>query len=121
MGNAVFVLIVFNCFLVSCILWLITFCGSYTYNQQNDINRGVHFECGFFSINKIIPAYNFNFILSAVFLILYDIELLVLIPALFNIYATDFLSLVHVFIFIFFLVFSLVIDIESNTVKWYYN
>lgn len=117
MGSTLFVLAVLNCFFVSCILWLITFCGSYAYDQRNDNNRGVHFECGFFSINKIIPAYNLNFVLSAIFLILYDVELLILIPALFNTYVMDYTGTVHLLIFIFFLMFSLIVDVESNTVK----
>lgn len=121
MGDIIFFFIIFNTIIVSILLWFITFLGSYLYNVKNDLNRHVHFECGFFSTNKLTPEYNFNFIISAVFLILYDVEFLLFIPIFFN---YNFINVQILFFFlIFFLsvLYSLILDIETNTIKWYYN
>lgn len=121
MGNIMVFAILTNCFIVSVLLWFITFLGSYLYTTKQDLSREVHFECGFFSMNKMIPAYNLNFVISAIFLILYDIELVLLIPYFFNLYALNGDAQIGFLIFFASIIFSLLIDVETNTIKWYLN
>ena len=121
MGDLLFLFVFFNTLVVSTLLWLITFIGSFLYETKQDLNREVHFECGFFSINKIIPSYNLNFVVSAIFLILYDVEFLIMIPALFNLQLMQQTQIYFVLFFITSVVFSLYLDIESQVLKWYFD
>ena len=42
------------------------------------------FECGFLSTHSLNLSFNFNFLITATLLILYDVEFLFLLPVLFN-------------------------------------
>lgn len=117
MGDILFLFVIFNTVVVSTLLWFITFLGSFLYDVKQDLNREVHFECGFFSINKVVPSYNINFIISAIFLILYDVEFLILIPAFFNLQLLSTVVFVPVLFFLVCVVFSLYLDVESSTLK----
>ena len=121
MGDFFFYFAVINCIVVSTLLWLITFLGSFLYTTKHDQNREVHFECGFFSVNKLVPAYNLNFVVSAIFLLLYDIEFLLLIPYIFNIVFITNTLFYLCSLLVFVILFSLLLDIESKSIKWYYN
>lgn len=84
MSNIFFFFTIFNCIIVSSILWVITFLGSYYFNNKNNINQKEHFECGFNVIGINLPNITLNFFFSAIFLLLYDLEFIVLIPLFFN-------------------------------------
>lgn len=121
MGNILFFYIIINCLFVSTLLWFITFLGSYLYNSKHDLNRDVQFECGFFSTSKLTPEFNFNFVVSAMFLILYDIEFALFVPYVFNINYVHNVIYLTLLLFFFIVVLTLIFDIKSNILKWYYN
>lgn len=120
MGNSILLFIVYNCLLVSSLLWVITFFASYAYNQREDLKRESQYECGFDTLNYNLPTYNINFIFSAIFLVLYDIELILLIPALFNYFFFQHALTVTFFIIFLAILICMLYDIECNVIHWYY-
>lgn len=121
MSNFFFIIIFFNCILVSILLWLITFVGSYFFTVKNNNLQKTNFECGFFTVNKNILQINLNFFTSAIFLLLYDLEFILLIPFFFNFFLINIYYKLIVFLFLIVLIVTLLFDIESNSINWYFN
>jgi NADH:ubiquinone oxidoreductase subunit 3 (subunit A) len=110
--------VIINAVLFSFIFWILTFCFKYYYSNKNFNYKLNFYECGFKSLSNIKVQYNINFILIILFLLVYDGEFLILIPASLNISILNFTSLFLLIFFIFLLIITLVLDLIYNSLEW---
>lgn len=111
-------LVISNAILFSFIFWILTFIFKYYYSNKNFNYKLNFYECGFKSLTNIKVQYNINFTLIMLFLLIYDGEFLILIPAALNISILNFMSLLILLIFIVLLVFTLLFDYIFNSLEW---
>lgn len=104
MGDFIIFLFFHNIFIFCCIFWLLTFLGEYFYTDDFYEFKNQFYECGFQAVNEINLQINFNFIIFASFLILYDVEFMLAVPFIFNI---NYITQDSVLIFLIFLIFFL--------------
>lgn len=111
-------LIVINAILFSFIFWIITFLLKYYYSNKNFNYKLNFYECGFKSLTNIKIQYNINFILIMLFILIYDGEFLILIPAALNFSILNVTSVFLIVIFVIFLIITLLIDLIFNSLEW---
>lgn len=75
------------------------------------------YECGFKSLNNIKIQYNINYILIILFILIYDGEFLILIPASLNISLFSFSSIFLVILFVLLLILTLIFDLIYNALE----
>lgn len=102
------------------IFWLLTWAGEFFYKKKNHQSKRAFYECGFKSTTDVNIQINFNFSMVCVFLILYDIEFTLLIPAFFNLYYMYSYQLMFILMFILLIILSLVYDWQMNALNWQY-
>lgn len=107
-----------NTIIVSIVFWLLTIFGSLLFEKTEYKYKEDIYECGFKSTSDINFNLNYSFLISAIFLLIYDIELIFLIPFLFNYDIFNYNVLFIFFIFIFFIFLTLILDILTNSIKW---
>ena len=104
-----------NIFLLTLLFWLLSFLGTKFFKKKT--YRATHelFECGFLTTHTLNLTFNYNFLITATLLILYDIEFFFLLPVLFN-YSLISLEVLAAFIFFTcFIVVSFIYDWEMVT------
>jgi len=99
-----------NILLISLLFWLLSFIGTKFFKKKNYTSSDEFFECGFLTTNKFNLTLNFNAYVICLLLILYDVELLFIVPYLFNIQYSTFTTIIVFLFFCFFVVFSLIYD-----------
>ena len=83
MFDSIILLIFINIGLLTLIFWLVMVGGEkFLYKKQNNSSREV-FECGFLSVNQLKIKPNYYFLITAVLLIIYDIEFFFFIQVFF--------------------------------------
>lgn len=92
--------------------------GTLFYDRFEYKNREDFYECGFKTTTDINFNLNFSFFISGVFLILYDIELVLLVPFLFNYDVMNSTVAAGYIIFALAIFFTLIIDVWTETVEW---
>ncbi len=109
--------IIINAILFSFIFWILTFVSKYLYSNKYYNTKNNFYECGFKNINKK-PAYEINFILLLLFILIYDGEFLLIIP--FSLNANVYTPEVFLCFFFFFLLFiiSLLFDYSYSALEW---
>lgn len=95
-----------------------TWACEYFYKKRNHTSKKQIYECGFKSYDSLNIQINLNFSLLCVFLILYDLEFVLLIPILFNIHNITIFQFVILFIFFILLIISLVYDWQNQALIW---
>ena len=90
---------------------------NYFYKVKNQTSKRHFCECGFKSLSDLNIQINLNFILLAVFLILYDIEFTLLFPILFNILLININQYIYFIFFIILIISSLYFDIQMNALS----
>ena len=80
-----FLLIIPHVMFVTTLFWLLTTIGQYFYKKEDSASKKENFECGFENINMGEVSIDFKHSIVMSFLILYDIELLLLLPLSFDI------------------------------------
>ena len=119
MGSLSCLFLTTNIFLISILLWLITFVGFKTNNIVFNKVSSTVYECGFKNTN--INEFNvfLNSVLSLVFLVLYEIEFILTITFFFNKSTIIILSTTIPFLFlVLFITFFL--DTKLDSIKWVY-
>ncbi len=109
-----------NTILVSVLFWFLTFIGSLSTVRYEYKFREDFYECGFKSVSDFNFSLNFSFYISAIFLLLYDVELAFLIPMLFNFELMSWNSIISYIIFLTSIFITLIIDMWTDTVSWNY-
>lgn len=111
-------IVILNAIFFSLIFWLLTFLFKFYYSNKTYNYKLTFYECGFKSLTNIKIQYNINFILIALFLLIYDGEFLILIPLALNINLLNFTSIFILFIFLILLIFTLLFDLIYNSLEW---
>lgn len=91
---------------------MLSFLGSLFFKKKNYLSSPELFECGFLTTHSLNLSFNYNFFLTAVLLILYDIEFFFLMPFLFNFSLVNIFTIFIFFIFFIFIIISFVYDWE---------
>lgn len=87
------------------------FLNRYEYRFKEDF-----YECGFKTTSDLNFNLNYSFFLSAIFLLLYDVELVFIIPALFNVNILNEYSLLLFIFFLLVIFLTLIVDVLSNLI-----
>lgn len=81
-------------------------------------NKHNFYECGVKPISQKIVTVNVNYLLLSIFFILYDSELLFIVPLVYAFNCITFIDLTLIFIYIILIIISLLIDFEKNSLIW---
>lgn len=107
-----------NIFLLTLLFWLLSFLGTKFFKKKSYRATAELFECGFLTTHNLNLSFNYNFLITATLLILYDIEFFFLLPVLFN-YSLVSLEMLGAYLFfIIFIIVSFVYDWEMVTLDW---
>lgn len=120
MGDIIILFLIQNIVIFCLIFWLLTWVGEFYYKKKNQSTKRNFYECGFKSTSDVNIQINFNFSMICVFLILYDVEFTLLIPAFFNLYSILILQYALIIIFIILIIMSLIYDWQMNALNWQY-
>lgn len=119
MAAALFGTLVINAFAFSLIFWLLTFAAKLTYSNKYSNFKYNFYECGFKHNTKITPAYEMNYLLIILFVLIYDGEFLVLLPLSLNRDLAKSWGFVAVAAaFIIWLVLALLYDYGFKALEW---
>lgn len=118
MGDIIIFFFCQNIIVFSLIFWVLTWACEYFYKKRTHISKKQIYECGFKTFDSLNIQINLNFILLCIFLVLYDIEFVFLIPVIFNIQSLYLLSYVILLIFVFLILLSLVYDWQMHALSW---
>lgn len=118
MISSTIAVVISNAIFFSFIFWILTFIFKIYYSNKNYNYKLNFYECGFKSLNNIKIQYNINFILIILFLLIYDGEFLILIPAALNVNILNFISLFVIVIFMILLIITLIFDYIFNALEW---
>lgn len=100
------------------LFWLITFIGSFFYTKKENLNRNDFYECGFKSFGDLNFNLNTGAFVVIIFVILYDIEITFLIPALLNSFSVGLVFKLNLVILYFIILMTFVIDVYEDVIKW---
>ena len=105
--------------LVMLLLWSLSTIGSYFYEKNDTSDKTDSFECGFENTTVGDQQLNFKNIIIFSFLLLYDIELLLLLPISFNVifFKTNTLAVISLLYILF---YTCILDIETKTLEYEY-
>jgi len=117
-GDMVFFFFLKNVFIFSLIFWALLLLSSYFYKIKNQNSKKHFCECGFKSLSDINIQININFVMLCVFLILYDIEFILIFPILFNVTYINSIQFISLMIFILLILASLFYDWQTNSLSW---
>lgn len=118
MGDISVFAMIFNASVFCLIFWGLSNLGNYFYKKKEHFSKKQYYECGFKSLSANKISINLNFVLFGVFLILYDIDFLMLYPALFNFTSVTLIEYAIFLIFIFLIILSLLYDYRANALNW---
>lgn len=118
MTGVLFINIIINACLFSCIFWILTFVSKTLYTNKYFNYKYNFYECGFKNLTKKKISYDINYILLVLFLLIYDGEFLILIPFSFNITFISIETLFIVIFFIFWLFIALMFDYAYSALDW---
>jgi len=120
MGDIVLIFLFQNIFIFVMIFWLLTWCGEYFYKVKNHSSKKQFYECGFKTISDLNLQINLNFAIVCVFLVLYDVEFIFLIPIFFNLGILSFFQFFILMSFFTLIILSLVYDWQNQALNWQY-
>lgn len=104
-----------NIFLITLLFWLLSFLGTKFFKKKTYRAGTELFECGFLTTHSLNLSFNYNFLITATLLILYDVEFFFLIPALFNYNLITVQVIFTYFFFFIFILISFIYDWEMVT------
>jgi len=119
MGNSTWLFFLIHTSIFASIFWFLSIIGEYFFTKKVTSSKRQFYECGFKLINDISAQINFNFILFAVFLIIYDVEFIFIIPLIFNMIYLGPTSLFVVIYFFLFFIFSFIYDWQLKALNWH--
>jgi len=104
-------------FVVSLLSFFLILIRVFLPNKNYYEKKNFSYECGFDPLNKVKVTYSFKFFMTGVIFLIFDLEIILLIPLiqcknLFN-YKNFFLSL----FFILFIIISLICEIIKKSLK----
>lgn len=121
MLNFYYILSIFiNLTIITLIFWLITQLEIFFNKNTNHEIKSTVYECGFLTINKNIFPVTLNLILLLFFVIIYEIEFILIIPIILisNTFTYSLNFLLGVLLFI--IIITLYLDIWLQKINWVY-
>lgn len=118
MGDWIFMFFFIHTLLFALIFWGLTIFGEYFFTKKVTLTKKQFYECGFRIINDIGAHLNYNFLIFAVFLIIYDVEFIFIIPLIFNLIYIGPIVFLTVLIFFLFFLFSFIYDFQTKALNW---
>ncbi len=119
MGDVFLFFLICNSVIFSFIFWILTVSLKFFYYDKYSNYKLDFYECGFKSITSIKIQIPMQFILIAVFLLIYDAEFLLLYPAFFNLFYLTFLQILVLFVFCLLLFITIYLDYIYTALDWY--
>lgn len=119
-NNCILVLMLINFLIVTLIFWLITLIelGLNT-NSDNPIKNDVY-ECGFKTVNKVTFPVTLNTIVLLLFVVIYEIEFIALLPVFLN-FKISIGGVIILFLFLFWIIIvTLYLDVLLKKIYWVY-
>jgi NADH-quinone oxidoreductase subunit A len=118
LGGIFIFFLIQNIVLFSLIFWVLTVVGEKFFKSKNHKTKKNYYECGFKSTVDINVQFNFNFIIICIFLILYDVEFMYLMPFFLNMSNISIFQFIIFMFFMLLIVVSLIYDWQNNTLNW---
>lgn len=118
LNNWVMTILFINFSIVSIILWLVTGLECYINKNTNHKIKNTIYECGFITISKNIFPISLNTILLLLFVIIYEIEFILMTPLLITMYTSGISTKLVTLIFFYVIILTLLIDINLRKVTW---
>ena len=118
MAGVLFVQLILNAIIFSFIFWILTFSAKALFSNKYYDYKLNFYECGFKNLTKKKVAYEINYTLLVLFLLLYDGEFLVLIPFALNTTCGLFTVYCCAFLFLAWLLIALLFDYSLNALEW---
>lgn len=88
-------------------------------NKKFNIEKKLPYECGFNPITKINIPFSLPFYLISLTFLIFDVEIILLIPLISYIKNLNFFYIFIIIIFLFFiLIFSLILEWSCNYLNW---
>jgi len=100
-----------------CLLWAIAEAGQLFYEKDENLDKNDSFECGFENTTLGDQQLNFKNIIIFSFLLLYDLELLLLLPVSFNIIFFQ-TNTTPILLLLGTLFYTCIWDIETKTLEY---
>lgn len=107
-------------FIVFVIFWCLFYGAGFYVKRKANKDRKINYECGFLPFNNVNFSLNITFFLSAASVLMYELELLILLPAMMNKIMIGPIQMFLVFFFLFLIVFTVFIDSQFKIIKWVY-
>lgn len=107
-------------FIVFIIFWILFYSAGFFIKRKANKNRKINYECGFLPFNNVNISLNISFFLSAVSVLMYELELLILLPAMMNKIFVKPEHIFLIFIFLFVIILTTTIDAQFKIIKWLY-
>lgn len=118
MVGVFFFQLIINAALFSCIFWALTFIAKRVYSNKYYDYKLNFYECGFKTLKAKKPVHELNFLMVLLFLLIYDGELLLLIPYSLN---PPYLVMESCIFFVFFMawfIITLLLDNLYASLEW---
>jgi len=112
-----YLFIISNVVFVSILFWLLITAGQIFYISEDNLDKKENFECGFSNTSIGDNQLNFKNTIVFSFLLVYDIELLLLLPTAFNVFYIKFF-IYQALLILFFIIYTCILDIEAKTLEY---
>lgn len=119
MFDSILIFIFINIAILTIIFWVIMIIGEKFLYKNITISDREVFECGFLSINNLKIKPNYNFIIIAILLIIYDLEFFFFIPLFFNLNFINYYYFLILLIIYVFLILSFLFDWQNISLNWF--
>lgn len=114
----IFFLIISNAAFVSTIFWIISILGKHTYSAEPNKDKRESFECGFENNSKGYVSVHSKNTMAFIFLIIYEIEFLILLPVSFNVISLSVVSKLFSFFIILTIMYTCLLDVEFESLSY---
>lgn len=116
----IFIIILINISIITIIFWLITLIELYFNKNTQHETKSVVYECGFLTINKNIFPVTLNLIILLFFVILYEVEFILILPIFLSINTFSNIQIILSSIIFLIIITTLYMDIWLKKINWIY-
>jgi len=121
MVGVIFIQLVWNAVIFSFIFWILTFAAKALFSHKYYDHKLNFYECGFRNLTKKNIAYEINYVMLMLFLLIYDGEFLILVPYALNLKIVSAEVFICILIFIVWIIAALLFDICFGALEWQIN
>lgn len=107
-----------NAFFFTFLFWILTFVAKFTYSNKFFNYKLNFYECGFKNMTSKTPAYELNFFLAILILLIYDGEFLILVPLSLNSSVISTEVILCAAFFLIWLLATLIYDLVYKALEW---